>query len=173
MNVQTMKKTLCLCGCALLAAAFTGCAGAMRSAPRAMPVVNMNFDREDYVIQKNVTASSEVTSYLNVVHIVDGDPSKMIIFGYRTFEDQYEDVPSQGALGDMLSWFSEVFSGGSPIDRASYKALTEAEANGADLVIPMRTQTTIAGFKPFYTVRTATVAGKAAVLKEDAANLTK
>lgn len=173
MKTKTLKNVLCMAGCALIAMTFVGCAGAQRSAPRAVPVVNMNFERGDYEIQKNVTASSEVTSYLNIVHVIDGDPSKMIIFGYRTFEDQYEEVPSQGVFADALAWIGEMFSGGSPLTRAGYKALTEAEANGADVMIPMRTQTTIRGFKPFYTVRTATVKGKAAVLKEDAANLTK
>ncbi len=167
MNTSTLLRASLLACVGALGLLAAGCSTAKRSAPNAVPVVNMNLDRKDYEVMGDVEETSEVTSYLNIVHIVDNDPQKMIIFGFRTFEDQYEEVPSQGIVADALAWAGEIFSGGSPTERANYTALTAAEAKGADIVVPKRVQRTMRGFSPFYTVETATVKGKALRLKED------
>lgn len=143
-----------------------GCSTALRSAPDATPLINMNLNRSDYEIMGDVEETSEVTSYCGLVHIVDNDPSKMIIFGYRTFEDQYEEV-SNGAFADTFAAIRHFFSGGDPVERANYTALTAAEAKGADLIIPKRIQRTTRGFGIFYSVETATVKGKAIRIKEE------
>lgn len=173
MNKSLTKGVLFSLGIASLAAIFSGCAGAQRSAPNAVPVLDMSLQRSDYILMENVEERSEVTSILNIVHVIDNDPEKMIIFGYRTFEDQYELTEADGVIDGALSWISELFSGGSPVARANYKALTAAETLGADVIVPKRVQTTITGFRPFFTVRTATVKGKAAQIKNDAAGMTR
>lgn len=144
-----------------------GCNTALRSAPDATPLINMNLDRADYEIMGDVEETSEVTSYCGLVHIIDNDPSKMIIFGYRTFEDQYEEV-SEGVFSDMFAAIGHFFGGGDPVERANYTALTAAEAKGADLVIPKRVLRTVRGFGIFYSVESATVKGKAIRIKEEA-----
>lgn len=150
-----------------LVALGTGCNSAFRNAPQTLPVVSMNLDRADYEVLGDVEETSEVTSYCGLVHIIDNDPSKMIIFGYRTFEDQYEE-PVSSFWNDTIGACVRLFSGGSPVQRATYTALTAAEAQGADLVIPKRTQRSTRGFGFFYSVETATVKGKAVRLKADA-----
>ncbi len=167
MNTTTLIRSSLIAFVGVVGLLATGCSTAKRSAPEAIPVVNMNLDREDYEIMGDVEETSEVTSYFNIVHIVDNDPSKMIIFGFRTFEDQYEDVPSQGIIADTIYWLGERFSGGSPTERANYTALTAAEAKGADVVVPKRVHRTMRGFSPIYKVETATVKGKALRLRED------
>lgn len=167
MNTSTLLRASLLALVGALGLLATGCNTAKRSAPNAVPVVNMNLNRADYEIMGDVEETSEVTSYLNIVHVIDNDPEKMIIFGIRTFEDQYEDVQPTGVVDAAVMWVGELFSGGSPVERANYTALTAAEAKGADVVVPKRVQSTLRGFKPFYAVRTATVKGKALRLKED------
>lgn len=163
-SLRMMGLTAAVLGLAIFG---TGCSSAFRNAPNTLPVVSMNLDRTDYEVLGDVEETSEVTSYCGLVHIIDNDPSKMIIFGYRTFEDQYEE-PLSNFWNDTVGALGRFFSGGSPVERATYTALTAAEAQGADLIIPKRTQRSTRGFGIFYSVESATVKGKAVRLKADA-----
>ena len=160
----TMKKQMFNMTLILGAAVFmTGCASVQRGTPTAAATVNVNLARADYTVIGPVKGTSTLESYvLGAVKVIDGD--KMIILGFKTFEDQYALL--QDPVLPILQMLTLGMSGGPTAeDRAYYKAL--AATPDADVVVPKSYTKQNSGVPLLATKTEVTFTGKALKLKAD------
>lgn len=166
--MQTTKRILLT---ALLAAGgmcfMTGCQSTNRGTPWVGSDLNFDLKRDEYRVMKTVQGISTEDSYFfGFVRVIDDDPGKLAILGFKTFDDQYIQ-PHNPTLFDAIN--ALIFGGSAgPVDRAYFKAL--AEVPDADFVVPRAYEMKTSGVRFIASRTTASVKGKALQLKPDAAN---
>jgi hypothetical protein len=141
----------------------SGCASVQRGIPTAPAQISVNLERGDYTVLGSVKGTSTLQSYVfGLFRVVDGD--KVIVCGFKTFEDQYAFLQDPGM--PILQLLTLGLSGGPTAeDRAYYKALSATP--DADAIVPKAYVKQTSGIPLIASTREVSFTGKAIKFKTE------